>query len=111
MVQGLWPSSDERLPQLDIYPPKLIVSSDTDVSHALMALLSNVSLRVEASAKGLKLAERFELDKVVKSLDAILLDIEARKSVPTCASDHVRCEFASRLHHVTSVARAGSGLA
>ncbi|CAE7293247.1 unnamed protein product [Symbiodinium sp. KB8] len=96
VVQGLWPSSDERLPQLDIYPPKLIVSSDTDVSHALMALLTNVSLRVEASAKGLKLAERFELDKVVESLDAILLDIEARKSVPTCASDHVRCEFASR---------------
>ena len=111
VVQGLWPSSDERLPQLDIYPPKLIVSSDTDVSHALMALLTNVSLRVEASAKGLKLAERFELDKVVESLDAILLDIEARKSVPTCASDHVRCEFASRLHHVTSVARAASGLA
>ena len=87
VVEGLWPpgeafpqSSEPKASRTDAYPQMLIVSSETDVTGALGALLSNASLRQEASTKGLKLAERFELDKVVERLDRILLDIEARKS-------------------------------
>ena len=53
-------------------------SNSTQV--ALKALLNNASLRAEASEKGLRLAARFHLDRIVDHLDDILLAIEARKA-------------------------------
>ena len=78
VVHGLWAPEEA---QADVYPKPLVVSSGRDVSVALHALLSNVSLRLEASDNGSKLATRFELDKMVARLDAILLEIEARQSI------------------------------
>ena len=81
VVEGLWPPIDgaDKHPE-EAYPPQLVVMSDADVPSALRALLSNVSLRVKASEKGLRLADQFHLDRIVDHLVAILLAIEARKA-------------------------------
>ena len=83
VVEGLWPPRSDGIREIgdgELYPKELIIGSDADVPRALRALLSNASLRVEASNKGLRLAERFQLDRIVDHLDGILVDAEIRKS-------------------------------
>ena len=86
VVEGLWPpdaDGDSAEGKADAYPKQLIIGSDADVPDALGALFNNASLRMEASQKGLRLAERFNLDRIVDRLDAILLAAEMRKSHQT----------------------------
>ncbi|CAE7423861.1 unnamed protein product [Symbiodinium necroappetens] len=90
VVEGLWPpdvGGDSAERKADAYPQQLIVGSDADVPDALGALFNNASLRMEASQKGLRLAERFSLDRIVDRLDAILLAAEMRKSHQTRVAD------------------------
>ena len=98
VVKGLWPPEDappmelqEVLP--DAYPDSLVISSDAGVTSALKALLSNASLRLEASTKGLMLADRFSLERIVDRLDAILLNIEARKAVLQPLHQHINAAW------------------